>query len=385
MNWMVPERKLDEWQRHVLRQCSKSDGRHRWITGFAGSGKTVLLVHLAKEILAADDRTTVCVATYTHALKDLIATGFPARYGRQVPVKTHSSLLREKRKYDWILLDEVQDISAFDLRKLTGLARRQVVVAGDMDQSIYKERSTKEEIEACLDPQEHRLSMLHRLTQRIRDVAGCVMPHSRLETATTSRMQEVQVTLAHARSIDRENKWLWENLKKHSRVGEPAVVLLSGHKDVQRFVQRVCQVEGAPALEFDRKDYDPVNEALQEHDVPLQYLGNGYGSLRESDDRPLAYMMTYHSAKGLDFETVFLPHLTKKRTFWRDDEKLDRRLLYVGLTRSRRNLFLSYHGSEPHPYVQSIRNHPNRLLNEKELPIECSGPERQTSEPEVFF
>ena len=72
-----------------------------------------------------------------------------------------------------------------------------------------------------------------------------------------------------------------------------------------------------------------MNEALEEYKVPLRYLGNDYGSLRESDVRSISYVMTYHSAKGLDFDTVFLPQLAKGRTFWKDDEGIDRRLFFV--------------------------------------------------------
>jgi superfamily I DNA/RNA helicase len=54
--------------------------------------------------------------------------------------------------------------------------------------------------------------------------------------------------------------------------------------------------------------------------------------LREADEQGMLYVMTCHSAKGLDFETVFVPCC----------EEFDRggNLFYVALTRARRNLFL---------------------------------------------
>ena len=387
MNWMVPERRLGEQQLDVLRRCGVADPRHRrhhWIRGFAGTGKTVLLVHLAGRILAERHEASICLATYTHALKDLMASGLGRDLAGRARVMTYHQLLHEGRKYDWILLDEVQDIPAADLRRIRPLAGR-VVAAGDTDQSIYDKCSTESEIRARLDPDVVSLETLYRLTQRIRDVACCVMQGSRLEGATTARMQEVQVTLAHANTTERETEWLWESLSRYSRVGKPAVALFSGHKDIKRFLREVCRLRGAPEPAFQGKDYDPVNEALQRHDVPLQYLGNGYGSLEESDRRSISYVMTYHSAKGLDFDTVFLPGLTGRRTFWKDDEDIARRLFFVGLTRSRQNLFLSYHGAEPHRYVRDI---PERLLHH----VECERPRSaasagsgETSEQELFF
>jgi len=70
--------------------------------------------------------------------------------------------------------------------------------------------------------------------------------------------------------------------------------------------------------------------------------------------------MTYHSAKGLDFETVFLPFLNDGQSFWWKDKEIDRRLFFVGVTRSRRNLFLSYSGARPHEYVRGM---PQELLH----------------------
>ena len=393
MNWMVPERRLDEHQLDVLRRCGTADDHrqrrlldhdHHWICGFAGTGKTVLLVHLAGRILAEHDEASICLATYTRALTDLMASGLGRGLAGRARVMTYYQLLHEGRKYDWILLDEVQDIPAADLRRIRSLAGR-VVAAGDTDQSIYDKCSTESEIRACLDPHVVSLETLHRLTQRVRDIACCVMPGSRLEGATTARMQEVQVTLAHAATAERETEWLWERLSRYSRVGKPAVALFSTRKDIRRFLRAVCRLTGTPEPAFQGKDYDPVNEALQRHKVPLQYLGSGYGSLEESDRRSISYVMTYHSAKGLDFETVFLPGLTGRRMFWKDDEAIARRLFFVGLTRSRQNLFLSYHGAVPHRYVRDI---PDRLLHHVECERPQSAPGTGSGEAppqEVFF
>jgi DNA helicase-2/ATP-dependent DNA helicase PcrA len=58
-------------------------------------------------------------------------------------------------------------------------------------------------------------------------------------------------------------------------------------------------------------------------------------------------LLTLHRAKGLEFEAVFLPRLEEKELpirQARSDAEIDeeRRLLYVGLTRAKRHLFLSW-------------------------------------------
>ena len=80
---------------------------------------------------------------------------------------------------------------------------------------------------------------------------------------------------------------------------------------------------------------------------------------RGDDQRPVVYMMTFASAKGLDFENVFIPgmsegaYLVDARAAERNPD-LDRRLLFVAVTRSRKNLFVSYHGKRPHRLVANF-------------------------------
>ena len=60
-------------------------------------------------------------------------------------------------------------------------------------------------------------------------------------------------------------------------------------------------------------------------------------------------LLTFHRAKGLEFEAVFLPSLREKELPWkqaRSDEAIaeERRLLYVGMTRAKRVLWLTWSG-----------------------------------------
>jgi DNA helicase-2/ATP-dependent DNA helicase PcrA len=73
-------------------------------------------------------------------------------------------------------------------------------------------------------------------------------------------------------------------------------------------------------------------------------------------------LMTYHRAKGLEFDAVFLPRLLDGELPFRArkseaDPDEERRLLYVGITRAREHLFLSWTRegrSGPSPFLQEI-------------------------------
>lgn len=60
----------------------------------------------------------------------------------------------------------------------------------------------------------------------------------------------------------------------------------------------------------------------------------------------LPKVMTYHSAKGLQFETVFLPCVSELTN---DDKRKisEQKALYVAMTRTYRHLYIMYSGQLP--------------------------------------
>jgi superfamily I DNA/RNA helicase len=326
---------------------------------------------------------SVCVAVFTHALKDLIRTGFEESFRNKVSVVTYHQFLNDKKRFDLVIVDEVQDIPHYQLKRIKGLAGR-MVVAGDTDQSIYEKSSSMEEINEILKPRPHRLVVLYRLTQKLRNIVQSILPNSQIEAARTGRMQDVQVALANADSERKEIEWVWYSCCRYSMPGDPSAVLLPNHNDVKKFVRTICEIEGISPPSFpstangSTKDYQPANQQLELNNIPLQYLGNSFGDLIDSDSKPLTYIMTYHSAKGLDFDTVFLPFLNENQMFWRDNDDIDRRVFFVGATRSRRNLFLSYSSATPHKYVNSM---PQNLLHK----VKCEVKKTTVSADNEFY
>ena len=75
-------------------------------------------------------------------------------------------------------------------------------------------------------------------------------------------------------------------------------------------------------------------------------------------------LLTYHRAKGLEFDAVFLPRLQEKELpASRADVDEERRLLYVGLTRARVHLWLSWSG-KPSRFLKELGASPARLPRE---------------------
>ncbi|MBQ4123889.1 UvrD-helicase domain-containing protein [bacterium] len=95
------------------------------------------------------------------------------------------------------------------------------------------------------------------------------------------------------------------------------------------------------AKEFTPQDEDVLGEFLAQ--VSLVSDIDSY-----VDDNQALTLMTLHSAKGLEFDTVFLAGLEEgifphNRSLESPSEmEEERRLMYVGITRAKKNLYLSY-------------------------------------------
>jgi DNA helicase-2/ATP-dependent DNA helicase PcrA len=97
------------------------------------------------------------------------------------------------------------------------------------------------------------------------------------------------------------------------------------------------------------------------------------GDTQEGEGRPALQLMTVHSAKGLEFHTVFLTGLEEglfpheNSLSEADGLEEERRLMYVAITRARRRLYLSLAQSRM-LHGQTRYNIPSRFVGE--LPAE---------------
>jgi DNA helicase-2/ATP-dependent DNA helicase PcrA len=83
------------------------------------------------------------------------------------------------------------------------------------------------------------------------------------------------------------------------------------------------------------------------------------------------HLLTFHRAKGLEFDAVFLPRLTEKelpskQARTREELAEERRLLYVGLTRARRELWVTWSGK------------PSRFLAELGAQMQAATPPKRS-------
>ncbi len=186
---------------------------------------------------------------------------------------------------------------------------------------------------------------------------------------------------AAIRSIFRFHEMI-ESLAQRARAGAPVAEVLeatlgeSGYLEALE-AERTVEAEGrienleeliGVAAEFDANrqlegtaEVSPLEEFLQQ--ISLYTEQDGLRS-----DESLITLMTLHNAKGLEYETVFIvgceegsfPHA---RALEEGGEEEERRLCYVGITRARRRLYMTW-ARERRLFGRAERNMPSRFVAE---------------------
>jgi superfamily I DNA/RNA helicase len=361
MRWYIPFDKLSQKQLEVLNGISAQIQYTHWIQGFAGTGKTLIITHLMERVATLNPTSSICFVTFTNALTNLVASGVHSEVAKRVDIKTHTQFLSQGRRYDYVFLDEVQDISVTHLVAIKSLSNN-LYIAGDGDQRIYDRGASEKEITAALSPRTWKLFEIFRLTELLKQVAQSIHPRTKLiEGLLAKKQEEVTIRLAQHDSSLEESSWTWEEAKKLSRPGDPSVILFPTHRAVAHFANEISDSIGVgrPPARTDKGDYTFFNEYWENAGMNFAYFGNGYGELTRSDMAPFVYLMTFHSSKGLDFQNVFIPGLNQNSTIvskraLENDPELDRRLLFVAVTRSRKNLFMSHSGQTPHALLKNL-------------------------------
>ena len=355
---MIREDQLDPDQREFINVESKKTG-NIWVKGFAGSGKSVLLIHSLMSTLQKEPNAKVAVVVYTRSLIDMFENGIEElkpyyKINRDIPVKTYYEFVdKDNLSYDYIFCDEVQDLPSKVLYAMNNRARK-VIVAGDSNQSIFDEDPKWREpvvnpsqVGDIINARALTLNMVHRLTKSIINAVQKLIPSMNIWGAKRDlTKQDVNIRLCEATSEQEEVKYIYQEALKGANVGDTSVILFPTTNSITKFANLVLSANGKTQWSekknnWGRPDYGDLNRHFKSNGIKLQFIGSGYGALKNAEQNKEAILMTYHSSKGLDFDNVFLPFLNAH--FYLHPSNAET-LFMVAMTRSRKNLYLTYFG-----------------------------------------
>lgn len=362
---MIAINELGAQQARILDDVTNDRSKTHWIAGYAGTGKTIVITHAIERLIARTRNASICFLTYTHALKDLVHSGLSEMALNRVKIKTIDTFATSGERYDYILVDEIQDVTESAIQQIFSRAEH-VIAAGDPDQSIYLGRVDPSSLRQLLGgARKHTLKHIQRLSLKTFQLATAILPEAEIVRGAEVKGDGNNGKIIKGTSKRDEFLKVYAEAFRVSSLEQPSAVLFPTHDQIHEFASVIAEASGwgrPPQREEKGRitSYTDFNDFFSQLKAPLRFLGSNNGSLPESDGTRIVYLMTFQSSKGLDFNNVFLPDLTlandvKLDAKWRhfSNEENERRHFFVAITRSKENIYFSYHG-ERHPLIDQL-------------------------------
>ena len=335
---MVRESELDDDQLRVLNSIID---KSLIVTGCAGSGKSVLALIKAARI-EKERGKNYQIIVYTKALCSYMNSG-RIELGLKNMFHYHWYWQNKlgKPSADYTIVDEIQDFTKEEIEEFIGSTKKNFFFFGDTAQSIYeglKDTMPVEDIALELRsyrPKQFELYRNYRLPMAIAKFVqyiGKDLPP--FEPSVYKSKVDTIPFMLRFKDAGEQLIFIKSMIERYSLTD--VAVLLPNNELVKDFAQDLSEIGIDCELKYNnRQDWRYNEDTLNFSTTNVK-------------------VMTYHSAKGLQFETVFLPIMEK----FKEEGDSDRKSLYVAATRTYKDLYLMY--SEQMPSV--LKNIPAELF-----------------------
>ena len=242
-------------------------------------------------------------------------------------------LRRERDRYRYIHVAEFQDTNYLQGKLARMLAGRHgnICVVGDDDQSIHGFHGAYPD-------------NIRKFTTQY--------PSGKTITLEQNYRSTERIVNASLAVIKNNNDRIPKNLSTDNRKGGPIKIIRNScdMTEAQEIAKTICLLH---SLKFDNFDYrdiavlfrsrwvaDKMKKELHSKKIPV--LESRKDALNDVDKVAL---LTVHSAKGLEYKAVFMIGLEQgifPNKHEQNNLEEERRLFYVGMTRAKKLLYLSY-------------------------------------------
>lgn len=238
------------------------------------------------------------------------------------------------RRYTHIIVDEGQDFSPMMIKSLVNAVANggSFTFFGDVAQQIYGSRLSWRDSGIKTD-KIWKFDVNYRnpatITAFAKDITNSKYwrRDGDMVEATTQIAEGPKPILLEFPDEFHEISWVAERVISTGKVSS-TVIICRNRTDIDMFL-KIFKQKDCNAIEIDKDT-------------------TGYAHIKA------VYLSTFHAAKGLEFENVFVPFLSEKR--FPDSDTINRatskeeayadeiKLLYVAVTRSRYGLYMTYSG-----------------------------------------
>ena len=381
MSWLVSFSSLTPSQQDAVQTDTRA---HKAIVGGPGAGKTLVLLHRLNLLFQRSGKNpdSVRLFVYTNSLKQFIRGGSDLLDVPEDCIVTfdkwcadtyrsfiHSRLPKGEKGvpdfeairagvlhalesgrlrapiFDYVLVDEAQDMDvvAIDILKRVG---RHVTVCMDGKQQLYDGRMSEQELVTRIGLSRHNAVLLaaFRCNPMVTELAAQFIPdESRrrefLQQGANAEMDRSRPLLYVADNFADERAHLIEMVKLRLSYGDSIAVIFPLQRQVHGFAKGFAEAG--------------IEVEVQKMGSPLDF------------SHSVPKLMTYHQAKGLTFDSVFLPRLDRSSF---PDQMRERfgHLCFVGISRAVKWVYMSGENDSLIPAIQALyRADTSRFLDTK--------------------
>lgn len=351
---MIKESELDEDQIKVLMATLD---KSCIVAGCAGSGKSILALIKAQRI-QKERGNNYKVIVFTKALCHYMNTGREELglcnefcYHWQWKNRMNCS------PADYIIVDEIQDFDKDEIAEFISATNKNFFFFGDTAQSIY------EGLKSTVPVDDIRLEMSlpssraknfelfrnYRLPLPVAKVAHKVGVDVGAFDENTYKSPEKEIPRFIKYNSQIEQIEAIHRIIKNNNL-EDVAILLPHNEDVINIHRHLSALKEEYKMKYNNNE-DKINYEMKYNDK--EDWRNSKDTLDFDSTNPK--IMTYHSAKGLQFEAVFLPFIENFEEI-DDHGNSSRKALYVAMTRTYRYLYIMYTDNLPIPLSNIDKN-----------------------------
>ncbi|MDR1171400.1 MAG: ATP-binding domain-containing protein [Bacteroidales bacterium] len=243
-------------------------------------------------------------------------------------------LFKEKEKVNYLIIDEGQDFSIVDYQQsFISQANKAITIFGDTNQQLYRQRGTN--IDKIIEVFKYPLLTLnynYRIPKTVAKVAQTI-PNPHLDLLTNNMKNNgnsdypsfPKPIIKKCNSENEELQYIFDRIQTE---GLDDVAILLPNNDIIEKVHKSFSDRGIGT------------QVRYTVDLPENRNAGIYPVFKSVDtldftNQDLPCILTYHSAKGTEFDNVFIP-------FADEDSRLERNPFYVAVTRASSRVFITY-------------------------------------------
>lgn len=243
-------------------------------------------------------------------------------------------LFKDKGIINYLIIDEGQDFSIDDYKtNFISQAEQSITIFGDTNQQLYENRGTSiDTIQSVFRYPLKNLEFNYRIPKTIAKIAQKI-PVPNLDLISQNRKNNgdsdfpsfPKPIVKKCKSVVEELQYILNKIKTEEM--DDVAILLPNNGVIEK-VHTFFSNKGIGT------------QVRYTVNLPENRAAGVYPMFRSVDtldftNHDLPCILTFHSAKGTEFDNVFIP-------FADDDNKLDRNAFYVAVTRSSSRVFITY-------------------------------------------